>query len=98
SCDQRFFANPADWNFAARDQLIEFRAPDCRHPTTLRDRIEQLIHVRLATVGQDGPGDRARVVAGSGEYDGQPWAEKRAAINAQRWFSCGGPHEKTSPT
>jgi hypothetical protein len=45
SCDQRLFTDLADWNFAARDQLIEFRAPDCRHLTALGNREEQLIHV-----------------------------------------------------
>jgi hypothetical protein len=79
SRDQCLFADLADGNFAARNQLIEFGAPDCRHPTALGNGVKQLIHVGLATAGRDGPGDRARNIAGDGETIGQSAAPKKAS-------------------
>jgi hypothetical protein len=76
SRNQGFLANLTDRNFAACNQLIEFRATGCCQPTALIDRVKQLIHLGLAIIGRDGSGDRARISASDGETITQASASK----------------------
>ena len=69
SRNQGLLPDLANSNFAAGNELIEFRATDRCQPAALGNRVEQLIHMALAIIGRDGPGDRTRAFAGDGEPD-----------------------------
>jgi hypothetical protein len=74
SGNQRFFANLADRNLAAGNQLIKFRAADPCQPAALVDRKEQFVHGSLAIVGRDGP-------RRPGPRDCERWETMRATIS-----------------
>src|SRR5262249_48029005 len=88
SCDERLFADLADWNFAVGDQLIKLRPPDRCHATALGNRVEQLLmHGGLATACRDGPGDRARTDADDGKGSPRTATVYHAKI-ADSLFRC----------